>query len=88
LKLAQEYIKEYLDFYIAGNQWHMFTFLTHELLHMVDDAERFGCALGNLSAYANESYLSTIPKVSLDIIFQSNIQNLYYIFSSLTECIS
>ena len=41
----------------------MFTFLAHQMLHIVDDAERFDCTLGHLSAYEFENFLRIIAEV-------------------------
>lgn len=68
LWLARRYIKKYLAFFIERRDWHMFTFLAHEMLHIVDDAERFGCGLGHISAYAFESSLAIFPKVRSPVL--------------------
>lgn len=63
--MARYYIKKYLAYFIRRKLWQMFTFLVHSTLHMVDDAERFGCGLGHISAYPFESSLALFPKVSI-----------------------
>jgi hypothetical protein len=69
LALGRKYIQRYLRFFIKLKRWHVFTFLTHETLHIPDDAERFGCGAGHVSAYPFESALAVFPKVNYCFFF-------------------
>lgn len=63
LDLARQKFFAYAKYYHDRKHHDVFTFLMHQLLHICDDAERFQCGLGYISAYMFETFLAMFPTV-------------------------
>lgn len=63
IDLARIKFRAYARYFIEKEKFYVFTYLGHLMLHICDDAERFRCGLGYISAYMFENFLAIFPKV-------------------------
>lgn len=63
IDLARTKIRSYCQYFLSLKEYQVFTYLMHLMLHICDDAERFRCGLGYISAYMFENFLAIFPKV-------------------------